>query len=194
VRRIVRPFITEFKNRSIKPLAGHPNPIGDAKNHGSKPSFLDLGVFATRRANYDDERKAALKAADAVFCKGGSAASVPETTPSSNASVGRILPSLIAADDALVVRSAEADEKIRRGHGLGKAERSPPVRRKKPILQPKVEVARVAVEQRAASSSPEMSIVSGPRRERRPIQKRWVLETELIAGEKWKRRLCQAAR
>ena len=37
-------------------------------------------------------------------------------------------------------------------------------------------------------------LVSRPRRERRPIQKRWVFETELIAGEKWKRRLRQAAR
>lgn len=193
MHRIVRPFIKEFKNRSIKPSAGHPGHVGDAKDDGSKPSFLDLGVFATRQANYDDERKAALKAAGAAFRKGGSAASVPETTPSSNAPAGRILPSLIAADDARAVRSAGADEKIRLGHGHGKAERSSPVRRKKPTLQPKAEVAKVAVEQRAASSSPEMSTVSRPRRERRRIQKRWVLETELAAGDKWKRRLRRAA-
>jgi hypothetical protein len=194
VRHIVRPFITEFKNRSIKPLAGHPGPLGDARNDGSKPSFLDLGVFAIRQANYDDERNAALKAADAVFRKGGSAASAPETAPSSNAPAGRILQSLVAADDAPAVRSADADEKIRRGRGLAKAENSSAVRRKKPALQPKTEVARVAVEQRAGSSSPEASAVSRPRRERRRIQKRWVLESELIAGEKWKRRLRQAAR
>jgi hypothetical protein len=194
VRRIVRPFIKEFKNRSIKPSASHPGPIGAAKNDGTNPSFLDLGVFATRQANYDDERKAALKAADAVFRKGGSAASAPETAPSSNAPAGRMLPSLIAADDAPAGRSAAADEKIRRGRGPGKAERSSAVRRQKPTLQPKSDVARVAVERRAESSSPEMSTVSRPRLERRRIQKRWVLETELIAGEKWKRRLRQAAR
>jgi hypothetical protein len=135
-----------------------------------------------------------LKAADAVFRRSGSAASGPETAPSSNAPAGRILPSLIAAEDAPAVRSADADEKVRRGRGPGKAERSSPVRRQKPALQPKSEVARVAVERRAENSSPEMSPVSRPRRERRRIQKRWVLETELIAGEKWKRRLHQAAR
>jgi len=194
VRHIVRPFITEFKNRSIKPLAGHPGPLGAARNDGPKPSFLDLGVFATRQANHDDERSAALKAADAVFRKSGSASPAPETAPSSNAPAGRILPSLIAVDDAPAVRSADAGEKIRRGRGPGKAEKSSPVRRQKPALQPETEVARVAVEQRAESSSPEMSTVSRPRRERRPIQKRWVFETELIAGEKWKRRLRQAAR
>lgn len=194
VRRIVRPFIKEFKNRSIKPSASHPGPIGAAKNDGSNPSFLDLGVFATHRANDDDERNAALKAADAVFRKGGSAASAPETAPSSNAPAGRILPSLVAADDAPAGRSAAADEKIRRGRGPEKAERSSAVRRQKPTFQPKAEVARVAVEQPAESSSPEMSAVSRPRRARRWIQKRWVLETELIAGEKWKRRLHQAAR
>ena len=182
VRRIVRPFIKEFKNRSIKPLASHPGPIEAAKNDGSKPSFLDLGVFATRQANYDDERSAALKAADAVFRRSGSAASAPETTPSSNAPAGRILPSLVAAEDVPAVRSADTDEKVRRGRGPGKAEKSSPVRRKKPALQPKSEVARVAVEQPAASSPPELSAVSRPRRERRPIQKRWVFETELIAG------------
>ena len=194
VRHTVRPFIKEFKNRSTKPPAANPGTIGDAKIDGSKPSFLDLGVFATRQANHDDERSAALKAADAVFRKGGSAAPAPETAPSSNAPAGRILQSLVAAEDAPAVRSAAADEKLRRGGGPGKAEKSSPIRRQKPALQPKSEVARVAVEQRAENSSPEMSPVSRPRRERRRILKRWVLETELIAGEKWKRRLRQAAR
>ena len=194
MRHTVRPFIKEFKNRSIKPSAGYPDPVDAARNDGSEPSFLDPGVFATRHANYDDERRAALKAADAVFGKGGSAASAPETAPSPNAPAGRILPSLIAVDDAPAVRSADADEKIRRGRRPGKAGKSSPVRRQKPALKPKSEVARVAVERRAESSSPEMSTVSRPRRERRRIQKRWVFETELIAGEKWKRRLRQAAR
>ena len=194
VRHTVRPFIKEFKNRSTKPPAGHPGPIGDAKIDGSKPSFLDLGVFATRQANHDDERSAALKAANAVFRKGGSAAPSPETTSSPNAPAGRILQSLVAAEDAPAVRSGNADEKIRRGGGPGKAEKSSPAGRQKRTLQPKGEVARVAEELPAESSSPEISIVSRPRRERRPIQKRWVFETALIAGEKWKRRLRQAAR
>ena len=108
VRHTVRPFIKEFKNRSTKPPAANPGPIGDAKIDGSKPSFLDLGVFATRQANHDDERSAALKAANAVFRKGGSAAPSPETTSSPNAPAGRILQSLVAAEDAPAVRSGNA--------------------------------------------------------------------------------------
>jgi hypothetical protein len=44
------------------------------------------------------------------------------------------------------------------------------------------------------SFSPDILIASGPQRERRSIQRRWVLRIELKAGEKWKRRLCKAAR
>jgi hypothetical protein len=67
VRRSVRPFIKEFKTRSAKSSATHPQPIGDADNDGSKPSFLDLNVFTTRQNKFDDEHKVALTAADAVF-------------------------------------------------------------------------------------------------------------------------------
>jgi hypothetical protein len=190
VRRIVRPFIKEFKNRLIKPSSAQPRPSGDAANHGPKPSFTDPSGFATRRINYADGYKAALEAADAVFGGRSSAVSIPETAPSSNAPVGRILPSLIDEDVALAGRSTETDEKLRRGCGLGKGQSSPAIRRNKPTLQAKSEAARVAV----ACVSPEKLLVSAPRLQRRSIQKRWVLETELKAGEKWKRRLRQAAR
>ena len=122
------------------------------------------------------------------------AAAVPENDPSSTATVGRVLPSLIQEDDALTVRLREADEKTRRGRGAGKAMSPSPVRRKKLILPPESETGRVSVERPAANFSPERSIVSEPQRERRSIHKRWVLGTDLKAGEKWKRRLCKAAR
>jgi hypothetical protein len=193
VRRPVRSFIKEYKNRSMKPAADHPRPV-DADNERSKPSFLEASIFAVRRNKYDDERKAALAAADAVFGGRSSAASIFETAPSSDAPGGRILPSLIDEDDALAARLTEADEKIRRDRRLGKAESSSPTRRKKATVQPKNDGSRVSTERPAENSSPEISIVSAPRLEHRSIRKRWVLETELKAGEKWKRRLCKAAR
>lgn len=194
VRRTVRPFIKEFKTRSAKSSGARPRPIADADNDGSKPSFLDLSVFATHQNSCDDEYKAALKAADTVFGRSSSVAPVLEKAPSSNAPVGRVLPSLIDEDDALTLRLTEVDEKNRRGRRVGNAKSSSPIQRKRPALHPEREVARVSVERPAASFSPEISIVPAPRRERRSIQKRWVLETELKAGEKWKRRLCKAAR
>jgi hypothetical protein len=67
VRRTVRPFIKEFKTRSAKSSAAHPQLIGDADDDGSRPSFLDLDVFSTRQNNFDEELKVALTAADAVI-------------------------------------------------------------------------------------------------------------------------------
>ena len=194
VRHTVRPFIKEFKTRSAKSSAAHPQLISDADDDGSKPSFLDLNVFSPRQNNYGDELKVALTAADAVFGRGSPVAPLPETSQLSNAPVGRVLPSLIGEDDPLPVRLTEGDGKSRRGHRIGKVKSSLPIRRKQRTLQPKSEVARVFLERPAASFSPDILIVSTPLRKRRSIQKRWVLKTELKAGEKWKRRLCKAAR
>ena len=77
MRRTVRPFIKEFKTRSAKSSATHPQPIGDADNDGSKPSFLDLNVFTTRQNKFDDEHKVALTAADAVFGRSNPVAPTP---------------------------------------------------------------------------------------------------------------------
>ena len=194
MRRTVRPFIKEFKRRSLKSSAAYPPPIDDAGKNDPKPSVLDLGVFSTPANNPNDEYNAALKVADTLFGGRNLVAAAPENDPSASPPVGRVLPSLIQEDDALTVRLREADEKTRRGRGAGKAMSPSPIRRKKPILQPESETARVSVERPAASPSVEISIASAPDRERRSIQKRWVLGTELKAGERWKRRLCKAAR
>jgi hypothetical protein len=194
MRRTVRPFIKEFKSRSLKSSATRPPTIDDAGKKGSKPPLLDLGVFASRQNNPNDKYKAALKAADAVFGGSNLVVAVPENGPLSNAPAGRVLPSLIEKDDALTVRLAEANEKTRHGRKTGKATSSSPIRRKKPILQPESETATVSAERPAANPPPEISIVSAPDRERRSIQKRWILGTELKPGERWKRRLCKAAR
>jgi hypothetical protein len=194
VRRSVRPFIKEFKTRSAKSSATHPQPIGDGDNDGSKLSFLDLNVFMTRQNKFDDEHKVALTAADAVFGRSNPVAPLPTESPLSKAPVGRVLPSHIDEDDLLTVRLTEGDGKSRSGRSVGKVKSSSPIRLKKPTLRPESEVAGGCLERPATSFSPDILIVSAPRRDRRSIQKRWVLRTELKAGEKWKRRLCKAAR
>ena len=141
MRRTVRPFIKEFKSRSLKSSAAHPPPIDDADKNDPKPSFLDLGVFSTPQNNPNDEYNAALKVADAVFGGRNLVVAVPENDPSSSAPAGRVLPDLIEKDDALTVRLAEADEKARRGRSVGKAMRPSPIRRKKTILQPENEIS-----------------------------------------------------
>jgi hypothetical protein len=194
VRRTVRPFIKEFKTRSAKSSAAHQQLISDADNDGSKPSFLGLNVFSPRQNNDGDEHKVAFTAADAVFGRGSQVAPLSETSQLSNAPVGRVLPSLISENDPLPVRLTDGDRKSRRGRNAGKVKSSLPIRRKQPTLRPKSELASDFLEQPAASLSANILIVSMPLRKRRSIQKRWVLRSELKAGEKWKRRLCKAAR
>jgi hypothetical protein len=194
VRHTVRPFIKEFKTRSAKSSAAHPQLISDADDDGSKPSFLDLNVFSTRPNNSDAELKVALEAADAVFGELSPGAPFPETSPLSNAPEGRVLRSQIGEDEPLTVRLTEGDGKSHRGRSGGKPKSSLPIRRKQPTLNPESEEAMVFPKRPAVGFSPDILIVSTPHRARRSIQKRWVLKTELKAGEKWKRRMCKAAR
>ena len=194
MRRTVRPFIKEFKTRSAKSSATHPRPLGDTDNDGSKLSFLALNDFTTRQNKFDDEHKVALTAADAVFVEGSPVAPLQTASSLSNAFVGRVLPSLIRDDDVLTVRLTKGNGQACSGRRVGKFKSSSPLRLKKPTRQPESEVARVFLERPATSFSTDILIVSTPRRDRRSIQKRWVLRTELKAGEKWKRRLCKAAR
>ncbi len=194
MRRTVRPFIKEFKTRSAKSSATYSRPIGDADNNGSKPSFLDRNVFMIRQNKFDDEHKVALTAADAVFGRSNPVAPLPKASPLSDAPVGRVLRSYVAEDDLLTVRLTEGDGKSRSGRSVEKVKSSFSVRFKKPTRQPEGEVARDFLERPATSFSPDKLTVSAPRRERRSIQKRWVLRTELKPGENWKRRLCKAAR
>ena len=146
------------------------------------------------RTTYDGELKVTLTAAEAVFGRGSPVDTLPETSQLSNAAVGRVLPSLIGEDDPLPVRLTDGDGKSRRGHRIGKVKSPLPIRRNQRTLQPKSDVARVFLERPDANCSPDILIASTPLRKRRSIQKRWVLKTELKAGEKWKRRLCKAAR
>src|ERR1019366_4728631 len=141
VRRTVRPFIKEFKTRSAKSSAAHPQLISDADNDGSKPSFLRLNVFSPRQNNNGDEHKVAFTAADAVFGRGSPVVPLSETSQLSNAPMGRVLPSLIGEDDPLPVRLTDSDGKSRRGHRIGKVKSSLPMRRNQPTLQSKSELA-----------------------------------------------------
>jgi hypothetical protein len=194
VRHTVRPFIKEFKARSGKSPVAHRQPTGYTNNDGSKPSFLGLNVFLPRQNNFDGELKVTLTAAEAVFGRGSPVDTLPETSQLSNAAVGRVLPSLIGEDDPLPVRLTDGDGKSRRGHRLGKVKSPLRIRRNQRTLQPKSDVARVFLERPDANCSADILIASAPLRKCRSIQKRWVLKTELKAGEKWKRRLCKAAR
>ncbi len=197
-RRPVRPFVIEFKPRTPKTSAPRPPWIDEASTINKTPAFLDVGVFTANRSAQGDDYETAMKAADAVF--GRSDAVAPEPIAPSNAPTGRVLPSLIENVDALAVRSLEAEEKPRRGRVARKAEMAPPVRVKSrmrpktPAVRPESLAPQDLVEPAAIVLPLTAPISAEPDREPRSLRKRRLLDAELKAGERWKRRLCKAAR
>jgi hypothetical protein len=182
--------------------------IDDAGKTNATPAFLDVGVFTASRSGQGDDYETAMKAADAVF--GRSDAVAPEPIALSNAPTGRVLPSLIENIDTLALDSTEAEEKPRRGRVGRKAQTASPIRVKShmrpevmrtEIVRPKTLTARpesVApqdfVKPAAIVLPSNTPTAAEPDREPRSVRKRRLLDAELKAGEKWKRRLCRAAR
>lgn len=196
MRRTIRPFVREFKNRSSKPSARQPAPF--ISETETKPPLLDLAPRGD--SSRDDGYEAALRAADAVFGKKSAEAPPAPPPPAEQApQTGRVLPSLVETQDAPVA-IRERTKKARKPRAR-KAEKAEPVeeppapaRRGGPPRRPKVDAPKPAAERPLVKIAPEAPKTSGPRRARRPIQLRWVLRTELRAGEKWKRRLPEKAR
>jgi hypothetical protein len=192
MRPTVRPFKIEFKTRSSRSTPMRPPTSVDAGKDRATPSFLDVSVFTAGRNSHANDYEAARKAAEAVFGRSVRAAPGPETNPPLNAPVGRVLPSLIENSVAPTIRLAEADEKPVRSRAAGRAKAASRVQPKKPTIQPEPAVMQDPVEQSATKIATKTLIA--PDHERRSLQKRRILDASLKAGEKWKRRLCKAAR
>lgn len=184
-RRPVLPFVTEFKNRSSRSSASRPSKAGGVADEELRRSFLDTGKFYEGRSQNDGGREATMRAADAIFYFND--AETPDIEASSPITpTGRVLPSLIDAEDELTVRLREADGTPRRGRKVKKTAPS--------SFDPGQSLAPPPVQRLAPPIESEQQIVPVGPRVRRPIQQRWVLKTELKPGETWKRHLHRAAR
>ncbi|CAN2532461.1 hypothetical+protein [Methylocapsa aurea] len=223
MRRIVRPFVKEFKSRSAKAAAGRLPLLEETTAAEPKPAFLDLASFAPRvverETHHDDTYEAAMKAADLVFGK-----KIEPAADAPLATTGRVLPSLV---ETAAPQPELLEEPVRRKRGrppgVKKAaepvsEAEAPIRRPRrapkeaaPVSAPALALAPALAPAPAPRRSPAPSpvavmaqpsvpvavaaeVATTSRRVRRSIQLRWVLGTELQAGERWKRRLPQAAR
>ncbi|WP_442755205.1 hypothetical protein ACNHKD_00645 [Methylocystis sp. JAN1] len=191
MRQPVRPFITAYKNRSSKFRMPRPRDIDDPEKAISKPMSVDLSVNAPAKPRMDAEYSAALAAADALF--GGKAIVAEAVQEPSNIPTSRILPCLLQPEAQLAPPAEQAKK-------AGRAPRAakPPARKaaKATAVVPPVKpaIARQAVEPPQVVVTPDTLNVPATRRERSSIQNRWVRKTELKPGEKWKHRLCKAAR
>lgn len=183
MRQPVRPFITAYKNRSSKSRTSRPWDIDDPEKVLPKPLPVDLSADAPAMSGLDADYLAAMAAADAVF--GGKAVELVALQGPANIPTSRILPCLLQ-DEAQLASPAEEAKKPRRApravKPLGRKAVKPPA------------IAKKVIEPSQIIGTPEIPNVPATRRERSSIQIRWVCKTELKPGEKWKRRLCKAAR
>jgi hypothetical protein len=219
MRRTLRPFVKEFKHRSVKaPLRSS---AAAEESVEKSPSFLDLAApLQPVVVAHDDSYEAAMRAADLVFGKKSEPAPAPVPEPVLADAVeapvlptatGRVLPSLIEAEtpapEPRGARKKERKPRAPRAESAAepaptrapRAERAPkPAVRRRPaaleetataVVQPAIAQANVEAAPLQAQGEP-----AAPRRLRRPIQLRWVLQKELKAGERWKRRLPENAR
>jgi len=193
MRHIVRPFKIEFKSRSSRSTPMRSPTGGDAGKDSATSVFNNAGVFSAGRHGRANAPDAAMKAAHAVFGRTSSPVPAPEAIPACNAPVGRVLPSLIENSGVLAVRPAEADQKAGRRRVVRKAKAASPARARRSPVPAEDGVVLDPPKQAATKIVPETP-TAAPDCERRSARKRRLLDAELKAGEKWKRRLCKAAR
>jgi hypothetical protein len=193
MRHIVRPFKIEFKSRSSRSTPMRSPTGGDAGKDSATSAFKNAGVSLAGRHGRANAPEAAMKAAHAVFGRTSSPAPAPEALLASNAPVGRVLPSLAENGGVLAVRPAEADQKAGRSRATRKAKAASPARPRRSPLPAESGVTLDPPKQAATKIAPETP-TAAPDCERRSARKRRLLDAELKAGEKWKRRLCKAAR
>jgi hypothetical protein len=185
MRQPMRPFITAYKNRSSKSRTSRPSNIDDSQKAISRPLPLDLSANAASASGLDASCSEAWATADALF--GGKGVEVVEPP---KPHTRRILPCLLQPE--AIASTEEETKKAQRAprvvKQLGRAKATAIDHPSKAVLITK------AVEPSPIVVSPDVANAPAARRERRPIQNRWVRKTELKPGEKWKSRLCDAAR
>lgn len=186
MRQPIRPFVTEHKYRSSKSRTSQWY-VAQAETSSPMQPLIkpaaDMPPVIEQDISYTD----ALAAADAVF---GRKAVEPRATPAP--STGRILPCLLQSNE----QAAAQRETPKRA---SRALRAPSQRVAKTaeggtrIAASKAVEAKKAIELSPPPTTPDIQTAS-PIRERSSIQNRWVRKTQLKPGERWKRRLCEAAR
>lgn len=195
MRQPTRPFITAYKGRSPKSRISNPWKINEAENAAGSislrdPSLRDPGAAAAVEVERDATYLAALDAADAVF--GGRAAERSQIPPEPNGPRGRVLPNLLENDVISDPPARVASTRTRRVRQPAKVAEAVPAEPKKVKPQPAV-ATPILTAPRVKEPEPEV-ILKTSSRAIRTIRRKWVLKTELKAGETWKRRLSRFAR
>jgi hypothetical protein len=192
MRHPIRPFITEYKNRSSKSQASSKWSILQPEAVAPTPPSVDVSAFGSPSKDRDEGCLAAWQAADAIFgAKPNEAVALPTPSPAPG---GRILPSLVQEEAPVAAEPNKAPKHPRRLRAASKVTKTQPVEPSKPAPRSTPEITVASLEQPAMELASDASLGATPRRERSPIQRRWVRKTEFRSGEKWKRRLYEITR
>lgn len=193
MRQPTRPFITAYKGRSPKSRTSNPWKIDEPENASGSPSFNGSSASAAPEVERDASYLAALNAADAVF--GAKMADLPQILSPSTGLPGRVLPNLLQDDVISDAPARGASTRTRRVRQPAKVAEPVPAKPKKakPQTAPQAAVTPIFTAPRAKEPEPEV-ILKTSSRPIRSIRRKWVLKTELKAGETWKRRLSRFAR
>ncbi len=190
MRHNVRPFVTVYKYRPSKSRKSCLWDTDQPEKASSKLLPVRASVVTPPANERDESYSAAMRAADAVF--GGKAVEPIPIPASSSAPTGRVLPCLLQADSAIVSRR-QAPEETRRPRKATRSSAQETRKASTPEIQVMPLVTKPSVEPSATSAFDATHAPTTPRKRSR-IQTRWVRKTDLKPGEKWKRRLCEAAR
>jgi len=189
MRQPTRPFITAYKGRSSKARSSNPWKIEEAANAGSSPSINEARALTAPEVERDASYLAALEAADAVF---GARAAEPPPAPRAMSVPGRVLPNLLQEDITSALPARGASVKTRRARQPAKVAQAVSAEPKK--AKPRTAAPAPIPPTPAAKAPRPETILDASPRAISMIQRKWVLKTELKAGERWKRRLSRFAR
>jgi hypothetical protein len=193
MRQPTRPFITAYKGRSPKSRTSNPWKINEPENASVSPTLNAASASAAPEVERDASYLAALNAADAVF--GAKAPERPQILSPSTGLPGRVLPNLLQNEVVNDLPARGASTRTRRARQPAKVAEAVPAEPKKakPQAAPLTAVTPIFTAPRAKEPEPEV-ILNTSSRPIRKIRRKWVLKTELKAGETWKRRLSRFAR
>lgn len=190
MRQPTRPFITAYKGRSSKARTSNPWKIEEAASAGAGPSINDVRAPSAPGVERDASYLAALEAADAVF---GARAAEPPPVPRATSAPGRVLPNLLQEDVASALPARGALTKTRRARQPAKVAKAVPAEPTKAKPRTAAPAPPTPPTPAVEAPRPEITIDASPRAISM-IQRKWVLKTELKAGERWKRRMSRFAR
>ncbi len=192
MRRNIRPCVTVYKNRSRKSLKPNLWDTSLLEEAGLRQHPIKASDAPQFTGGPDKHSTSTMAIAHEVFSSGQVVEPVA-TIARSACLTGRILPCLLQSDTQIAPLK-EHSEKVSRPRAKKKPSKIEGDNVKPARVRDEAIIAKPAVEpvERAAGHA-NLENHSSTRRSSR-IQDRWVRKTELRPGERWKRRLCGAAR